>query len=158
MRPDTAIFHQHVIDAVFQTGVDKNMWAMVDENPEYPTWPFIIIWIKAAIKKDRPDKYYFRFDLSGYPNIAPTACPWNSETNSRLENHLWPRGSKFIKNTFNYGWNPNALYAPCDRLAMPGHDGWKTQFPDLWWQPSFKINVYLNFIYRLLNSSDYANS
>jgi hypothetical protein len=156
MRPDTAIFHQHVNDADFQVGVDNGMWSICNENSNYPTWPIVIIWVKAAEKKDCPDKYHFRFDLSGYPSVAPAACPWNNTTNARLENNQWPRGRKFVNNTFNYGWNPNALYAPCDRIAMAGHDTWRTQFPDLWWQPSFKITVYLNFLFRLLNSSDYA--
>lgn len=158
MRPDTAIFHQHIIDAEFLAAVDNGMWGIKDEDHQYPAWPVVLIWVQAAPKNNHPDKYYFRFDLSGYPNSAPTACPWNISTNNRLENNQWPRGRKFVSNTFNFGWNPNALYTPCDRIAMQGHDAWKAQFPELWWQPSFKINVYLNFLHRLLNSSDYANS
>lgn len=158
MRPDTAILHQHVNDADFQTGVDNGRWGISNENSEYPTWPVIIIWIKATPKTNGPERFYFRFDLSGYPSSAPTACPWNIETSTRLDNGSWPKGSRFVSNTFNPGWNPAALYAPCDRIAMQGHDGWRTQFPDLWWQPSFKITVYLNFLHRLLNSSDYAKS
>ena len=79
-------------------------------------------------------------------------------TGERLESSLWPKGRNFVSNTFNPGWNPNALYTPCDRAAMAGHDGWKTQFPELWWQPHFKITVYLHFLHRLLNSKDYVNS
>lgn len=158
MRPDTAIFHQHITDTEFLAAVDSGMWGIKDEDHQYCTWPVVLIWVQAAPKNSRPDKYYFRFDLSGYPSSAPTACPWNISTNTRLENNQWPRGRKFVSNTFNYGWNPNALYAPCDRIAMQGHDAWRIQFPELWWQSSFKINVYLNFLHRLLNSSDYANS
>ena len=158
MRPDTAIFHQHVNDVDFQTGIDNGMWGICDENSEYPTWPVVIIWIQAAPKSNRPDKYHFRFDLASYPSIAPTACPWDIETNNRLDNSFWPKGSQFVSNTFNPGWNACALYAPCDRIAMAGHDAWKTQFPDLWWQPSYKITIYLHFLHHLLNSSDYAKS
>lgn len=158
MNPDTAMFHQHVNAADFQMGVDNGMWGICNENSEYPTWPVVIIWVQATPKPNRPDKYHFSFNLAGYPNNAPTACPWNIESSNRLESSQWPKGSRFVSNTFNPGWNPGALYAPCDRLAMPGHEAWKTQFPDLWWQPDFKITVYLNFLHRLLNSSDYAKS
>lgn len=157
MRPDLLQFKQHVSEAGFQIGVDSQMWGIHNEDPEYPTWPFVTIWVKAALKDNYPDKYYFRFDLSGYPSQAPTACPWDADSNIRLVNEKWPKGSKFVSNTFNPGWNPNALYAPCDRLAMPGHEGWQAVFPELWWQSHFKIQVYLHFLHRLLNSSDYAN-
>ncbi|HEV2480601.1 MAG TPA: hypothetical protein VGS79_13085, partial [Puia sp.] len=92
------------------------------------------------------------------PAAAPTACPWDITTNRRLENAQWPHGPKLVTPTFNYGWNANALYAPCDRVAMVGHAQWQTQYPDLWWQPTFKITVYLHFLHQLLHSSDYARS
>jgi hypothetical protein len=158
MRPDTALFHHHVMDAEFQAGVDRHEWGIYEENHEYPTWPIVIIWIQALSKEPSLEKYYFRFDLSGYPVSAPTACPWDVEFNRRLDNSQWPRGQKLVSATFNYGWNPNALYAPCDRVAMAGHDVWSMQHPDLWWLSTFKITVYLNFLHRLLNSADYAKA
>lgn len=157
MKPDLLQFKQHVSEAGFQTGVDSGMWGIVDEDPEYPNWPFVIIWVQAAQKDNHPDKYHFRFELSSYPSQAPTACPWEVELQSRLPNEKWPKGSKFVSNTFNPAWNLNALYAPCDRLAMAGHEGWQTVFPELWWKPTFKIQVYLYFLHRLLNSADYVN-
>jgi len=158
MRPDAALFHQHILEGNFQAGMDRGDWGVCDYNPEYPNWPIVIMWVRAIPKPGWPDRYYFRFDLSGYPASAPTACPWDVESNLRLENTRWPRGNKIVSPTFNYGWNPNALYAPCDRMAMGGHDPWREQHPDLWWQSTFKIIVYINFLHRLLNSSDYANS
>ena len=158
MRPDTLLFNQHVNDADFQSGIDQGMWGIQDYDPEYPAWPIVLIWIQATAKLGCPDKYFFRFDLNGYPSIAPTACPWDATTNVRLDNSMWPKGSQFVSKTFNFSWKPDALYAPCDRVAMPGHEPWQTEFPELWWQSSFKINAYLNFLHRLLNSSDYAKT
>ena len=158
MRPDLLLFNQHVLESAFQTGVDNRMWGIENDDPARPPWPYVFIWVEAATKSDYPDRYYFRFDLNGYSNIAPTACPWDIVIDSRLASEKWPRGIKFVSNTFNPGWNPNALYAPCDRAAMPGHESWQQQFPELWWQSNFKIPVYLNFLHRLLNSADYANS
>ncbi len=157
MSPDLLQFNQHISEAGFQTGIDNLIWGIVDDNSERPTWPIVVIWVQAAPKANHPDKYYFRFELSGYPAQAPTACPWSIEQNSRLPNEQWPKGINFVSGTFNPGWNLNALYAPCDRLAMAGHEGWQIQFPELWWQPTFKIQVYLHFLHRLLNSADYVN-
>lgn len=158
MRPDTAIFNQHVNDADFQSGVDAGMWGIQDHDPGYPSWPLVTMWVQAAPKPGAPDKFYFRFDLNGYSATAPTACPWEPSGNTRLNNAMWPKGSQFVSKTFNHSWKPNALYAPCDRIAMEGHEAWRTEFPELWWQPTFKITVYLNFLHRLLNSADYAKS
>jgi hypothetical protein len=158
LRPDAAMFQQHINEADFQLGIDNGSWGFLNSDEPLAGWPNVTIWVKAAKKANWPDKYYFSFELSGYPGQAATACPWNAETNARLDNSLWPRGNRFVSHTFNFGWNANALYAPCDRLAMQGHDGWREQFPELWWQPDFTITVYLNFIYHLLNSSDYAKS
>jgi len=157
MNPDEALFRHHIAGAGFQAEVDLDKWGIAGDNT-FQTWPAVLIWVRAAEKPNCPDRYYFRFDLSGYPSSAPTACPWDFEKNSRLDNARWPRGSKYVSATFNYGWNQNALYAPCDRAAMPGHDSWRTQFPELWWTPDFDITVYLHFLFRLLNSPDYAKS
>jgi hypothetical protein len=157
MSPDLQLFHKHVEEAEFQIGIDKDMWGLADNNPQHPTWPYIIIWIKAAVKPNAPDKYYFRFELSGYSASAPTACPWDINTNQRLPDHLWPRGNKFVSTVFKLGNQP-ALYAPCDRMAMPGHGDWQTKHPDLWWKPTFKIDKYLHYVHGLLNSTDYVNS
>lgn len=161
MKPELLLFNQHVEKAGFQTGIDKGMWGIHNDDPTRPTWPIVFMWVQAAVKSACPDKYYFKFDLSGYSAVAPTACPWDIEKDKELPAGEWPKGSKLVSFTFNPGWRPGglcALYAPCDRVAMAGHEGWRTQFPHLWWQPGFKITVYLHFLHFLLNSPDYANS
>ncbi|MCC7302470.1 MAG: hypothetical protein IT233_07505 [Bacteroidia bacterium] len=158
MRPDLQLFNTHVEEAEFQIGVDNGMWGIVDDNPQRPTWPYVIIWVQASPKPNAPNMYYFRFELSGYSASAPTACPWDIDGNQRLPDNLWPKGNKFVSSVFRPSWNPNALYAPCDRLAMGGHGDWQARHPELWWQPTFKIDKYLHFLHRLLNSADYVNS
>ncbi|MDI1233378.1 MAG: hypothetical protein PSX81_03740 [bacterium] len=158
MSIDLLTFRKDLEEANFQIGIDKGMWNVADENLQCSTWPKVIIWIKAASKNDGPERYYFNFDLTGYPNTAPTCCPWSSVKDERLPDELWPKGIKVVSSVFNPGWNKTALYAPCDRVAMIGHENWKSEFPHLWWNPSFTIEKYLNFLYRILNSSDYANS
>lgn len=158
MRPDAALFHQHIIDTGFQAGVDRGDWGLHDDSSDYTAWPVVFFWVRAASKPGKPGRYFFRFELSGYPGSAPTARPWDIVRSTPLDVNQWPRGNKLVSFTFNFGWNTTALYAPCDRIAMIGHDAWRTQFPDLWWQSSFKITIYLAFLHRLLNSSDYVNT
>lgn len=155
MTPEEKAVRSHIAEANFQIGVDEGRWGI---EKEYP-WPFVLIWVKAASKTGCPDKYCFRFDLTGYPSAAPTACPWDAESDKRLDNQLWPKGGNHVASVFNPGWNGGiALYAPCDRIAIPGHGQWATKFPHLWWRSDFKIIVYLNFLYQLLNSPEYASS
>jgi hypothetical protein len=158
MKPDLQLLKKHVGEAQFIMGIEDGKWGILDFHPELPTWPFIFFWVKAREKTNHPDKYFFRFDLSGYPELAPTACPWDPENNTPLQAKQWPKGPKQVSKVFNPAWNANALYAPCDRLAMSGHELWRTVHPNLWWQSSFKIIIYLTFIFRLLNSEDYASS
>lgn len=154
MTPDQKIFISHLSDAKYQLGLDEGSWGISKETP----WPFVLIWVKAGAKEGHPDRFHFKFNLENYPSSAPTACPWDNEKDVRLENSKWPMGVNYVSKVFNPGWNPNALYAPCDRLAMPGHEPWAAQFPKVWWNPEFKITVYLEFLFNLLNSDDYVSS
>ncbi len=154
MSIDENLFDTHINESWFQIGVDSGKWGIHSVD-----WPVAVIWVKAKPKINQPEKYYFRFELTNYPQQAPTACPWDINTKQKLEHNGWPKGAGFVSSVFNPGWNGGiALYAPCDRIAMAGHDQWKTQYPDLWWNSDMKITKYLVYIYTLLNSSDYEKS
>lgn len=148
---------EHLEEAGFQMGLDEGMWGLVNEDQAFASWPYVFIWIAAREKPGCPNKYHFRIDVSGYPAAAPTACPWDMEKDARLASEKWPKGGLTVSSVFNPGWNPNALYAPCDRLAMPGHD-WRREFPDYWWSPSSRIEKYLHFLHTRLQSKDYVRS
>lgn len=145
------LFLAHLKDGPFQRGIDEEFWGIYQIN-----WPVAIIWIKAKEIDGRPDRYHFRFELSGYPVQAPTACPWDIATNASLTPSLWPKGDGIVKQVFAPHWNSGALYAPCDRIAIQGHDNWKTVHKSLYWRSDFTIVKYLEFIYRILNSDHYT--
>lgn len=157
MSIDKGMFKKHVSEASFQNGVDKGRWEILS-NEDFPEWPKVLVRIRARAKKDTPGSFTFRFDLSGYPSTAPTCCIWDEEKKAILEDSKWPKGPTYVSKVFNHGWRKDALYSPCDRIAMQGHDNWKTDHPDYYWQSSFSIKVYVQFIHDLLNSDDYANS
>ena len=156
MTVDLECFKKHLAMAPFQMGLDANDWGIACDY-EFSQWPSVFLWVKSAIKAGSPDKYFFKFDLENYPAKAPKACPWDIEAQKSLSFDKWPRGNKYVSKVFNPSWKPNALYAPCDRVAMDGHGQWAEQYKNLWWQPDFTIVKYLQFLHKLLNSKDYIN-
>jgi site-specific DNA recombinase len=79
---------------------------------------------------------------------------WNKTyVHGTLSNH------RYLGEVMHQGkaWRRSALYAPCDRAAMIGHDQWREVHRGLWWEPTFTIVVYLRFLRRLLNSKDYLH-
>jgi hypothetical protein len=147
MNPDESILNSHLDAAPFQSGKDAGKWGLYDKTG----WPNPIFWVQADPRFLPAGRIYLRFNLQQYPQCAPTACPWDTEKNSRLESPQWPRGSGNISTVFNPNWNPNALYAPCDRIAMQGHEAWIQKHPQWWWQSSFTIVRYLEFVHQCLN-------
>jgi hypothetical protein len=117
-----------------------------------------LIAVTAAARNNGFPELLLRFDLTNYPEAAPTASPWDLERNQVLNPILWPTGPARVDRAFNPGWNAHALYLPCDRLALPGHDAWRTQHPSMIWSPTGDITQYLRIVHDLLNSSDYQGA
>lgn len=135
-------------------GIDEHQWDICDISKVKENWPNVVFWICDNSDSKSNDKLFLKFDLTNYPENAPTACPWDFTMSKILEPNKWPKGNKQISTIFNPGWKPNgvyALYAPCDRIAIAGHDQWKLVHPDLYWKPTFTIVKYLNFVFELLN-------
>ena len=49
-----------------------------------------------------------------------------------------------------------ALYLPCDRESIAGHDNWRHEMPSKIWRPSAGIVQYLELVHELLNCADYC--
>ena len=147
MLPDESLFRAHLEEAFFRVGVVKSKWDLHGQI----NWPTAIFWCKAATGQSEMEKIFLRFDFSGYPNAAPTACPWDIVKNQRLDPALWPKGRPAVDKVFNAGWRADALYAPCDRIAMNGHEPWRDQHKAYWWTPESNLVTYLTFIFELLN-------
>jgi hypothetical protein len=151
-RPDEQVFTQHITDGPFQAGVDRRHWRLISVE-----WPYAIIAVSAAPRPGGPAEFYFRFELSNYPQVAPTAQPWNVATQSPLPAAQWPAGPRRVSSVFRPDWKGGqCLYLPCDRVSMQGHDGWRAAHPHLLWQANHDITLYLEAIYDLVNCSDYS--
>ncbi|MBL4754465.1 MAG: hypothetical protein JKY52_12835 [Flavobacteriales bacterium] len=157
MSLDLDLFKEHVKSADFQIGVDSGRWD-IDSEPGFSEWPHVVIWVQATGKPQCPNRYHFRFLVDGYSQKAPNALPWDNENDKPLALEEWPNGGVRVNSVFNPSWKPNALYCPCDRVAMVGHETWKERHPDLWWNSESTITLYLDLLHQLLNSNEYANS
>ncbi len=82
--------------------------------------------------------------------------PWHIKSGSGLTPRLWPRGAKRISAIFNPAWkNGTALYIPCDRVSIEGHSQWALDHPEMMWDPTKGLLVYLEAVHATLNTSDF---
>lgn len=150
MTPDERAFRVDLEKASFLLGSADGRWRLLDT-----AWPYALI---AVVASDGVP-YPLRFNLVGYPETPPTAGPWNAETNGVLEENAWPphRGGR-LGAVFRADWKGGtALYLPCDRVSLQGHDNWVTLMPSKIWRPSVGIVHYLELVHELLNCSDYQS-
>ena len=149
--PDERAFWADVNKPAFRLGQADERWRLLDV-----TWPFALIGIMA---KDGL-QYALRFDCSGYPQSPPTAGPWDPESNEQLAFDKWPKnkGGR-LGHVFRPKWkNGTALYLPCDRLSIEGHDNWQSEMPSKIWRPDEGILQYLELVHELLHCRDYTPS
>jgi hypothetical protein len=118
-------------------------------------WPHPVIAVAAAPRPGGPNEVTLRFTVDGYPVSTPTATPWDATQDTPLNPGLWPTGGR-VTAVFNPQWNAGALYIPCDRMAIAGHDPWKDQYRALLWDPTKDIVHYLKVVHELLHSAGYA--
>jgi hypothetical protein len=155
MKPNETLLRAHLESAPFLAGADSGKWGL-HETLETVNLSLPVIWIRGDKRFVQEGRVHLRFDTVGYTQQAPTACPWDVSGNCKLAPALWPRGDG-VSVVFNPAWKDDALYAPCDRVAMQGHETWSSLCPQWWWQPSFTIVRYLEFIYACLNPADHEN-
>lgn len=150
--PDERTFRRHLVGARFRAGVDRGDWRLVSDEW---AWPHPLIAVSAAPRVGGPGEVTLRFTVDGYPATAPTAAPWDAQANAPLAPQLWPSGGR-TSLAFNPGWNASAIYIPCDRLAISGHDPWLQLHRGYVWAPGKDIVDYLLIIHDLLHSHGYA--
>ncbi len=148
--PDQRAFEADVAKAAFRLGQSEGRWKLISLN-----WPFAFFGILA---KDGQE-YVLRLNCAGYPQAAPTGGPWDMKTGKVLAFDLWPRGQGGrVSAVFRTDWKSGtALYLPCDRESVVGHDNWRREMPSKIWHPAEGIVQYLELVHELLQSRDYAS-
>lgn len=147
MAPDERTLRADLESGRFLAGEARKRWRLLAVD-----WPGVQIGITARDGRE----FVLRFDCTGYPQSPPTARLWSAEKNAPLELPLWPKGGGRIAAVFNPNWKSGiALYLPCDRTAIEGHDTWRNEHPSKIWNPAKGITQYMEIVHELLQSRDY---
>ena len=151
LAPDQRALRAALNSAAFRGGVDGGRWRLIDLD-----WPIGNFAVSAAGRPDSPSEYGLRIDLSGYPQQAPTATPWDLGLNALLAPDRRPKGDR-VGWVFRTDWKDGrALYAPWDRVALKGHSDWPNQHPGDAWHPGRDIAFLFGRVHELLNADDYT--
>lgn len=150
--PDQRALEAHLKSARFQLGIDGGLWRVIESG-----WPHMLIAVTAASRENAPGEFALRFELSGYPQSAPTAAIWDIQANTLLDAALRPKGGP-AGFAFRADWEGGrALYAPYDRLAIENHAGdWAPKYQRLVWHSARDLAFYLENVHRLLGRDDYV--
>ena len=153
MPPDERVFRDLVISARFQDGVGRGRWRIVGDI----VWPVVVVAVAAGPRDNAPSEYLLRFDLTGYPETAPTATPWNPTTREVLEEEMRPKGER-VGHVFRSDLDGGTfLYAPFDRVALDRyHPDWRKQYPQQTWNASRDLAWLLQTLHEMLNNNDYT--
>ena len=147
--PDERAFRAYIGKPACLLVVAEGRWRLVRI-----AWPFVFVAVTAADGRE----YVLRLDCSGCPQEPPTGGPWDPVSDTVLPFSRWPRsyGGR-VGYVFRPDWKDGtALYLPCDRQSVAGHDHWRNQLPAQIWRPAAGINQYLELVGELLNCADYA--
>jgi hypothetical protein len=149
---DQQVFQEHTSRPEFKLAKHERRWEIL-----LIRWPNAFVRIYVEPRSGAPDFYDLRFECAGYPNVPPTALPWDSQNNQPLPFSRWPAGRYQIPSIFNPGWKGGvALYLPCDRQAIEGHGDWLARYPHWVWKPEIGIVRYIRIVHGILNSPDYT--
>jgi hypothetical protein len=137
--PDLRAFEADVAKAAFRLGQAEGHWQLIEV-----VWPFAFIGVVATDGRE----YVLRLNCAGYPQVAPTGGPWDMKANQVLAFDLWPRrrGGR-VSAVFRTDWKSGtALYLPCDRESLIGHDNWRREMPSKIWRPADGVVQYLELV------------
>jgi len=148
MSPDEKALRADLESGRFLAGEAKGRWRLASIR-----WPNVQIGITAKDERE----FVLRFNCAGYPQNPPTARLWDARRNAELKFSEWPHGGGRVSGVFNPNWKSGAaLYLPCDRAAIEGHDNWRQDHPAKIWNPTRGITQYVEIVHELLQSRDYV--
>jgi len=144
---DQAKLLEHLEQAAFLMGEMDSRWRLREVS-----WPFIFVDIRA---KDDCE-FTLRLQCDGYP-APPTGAFWDPLSNSWLPASRWPRTGARFGVALRADWHGGtALYIPCDRNGIAGHEQWLQLHPAWCWDPAIGVARYLDVVWSMLNGDDYV--
>jgi len=144
---DHAKLLNHLEQAPFVMGEMNDRWCLRDIS-----WPFVFLDVRARDNR----QFTLRLQCDGYPGL-PTGAFWDSVNSSWLPSHRWPRTGARFGAALRTDWQGGtALYIPCDRNSIAGHEQWLQLHPAWAWDPIIGIARYLEVVWTMLNGEDYV--
>jgi len=133
----------------FRAGVHRGHWRLLSH-----TFPILLVAVAAIEPDGNQREYSFRFELTGFPGVAPEVRKWDLSTNTLQAAERRPKGSTRVSEAFK-AWGGGTVYRPWDRLAG-AHGNWATNYPTLAWNPKRDLAFVLEDLYGLLASNSAA--
>lgn len=147
LASDHAALLEHLEAAPFLMGEMNGRWRLRDV-----AWPLVFVDVKAKDSR----AYTLRLQCDGYPGM-PTGAFWDPMTGQWLAAARWPRTGPRFGSALRTDWqNGTALYIPCDRTSIAGHEAWLHLHPAWVWSTSVGIARYLEVVWTMLNGDDYV--
>ena len=134
----------------FRAGLLRHQWRQV-----LFTYPILIVGVAAIEKNGESSEYFFRFELTGYPVVAPEVMIWDCATNKLLPTKQRPTGSPRVNEAFKSWGPPDTIYRPWERTSGT-HNDWGKKHPELAWHPKRDLTFILEDLHGLLNSNPRA--
>ena len=145
-QPDERAFRADVAKPAFRLAQAEGRWRLVQI-----AWPFVQIAVRASDAHD----YVLRLNCAGYPQDPPTGGPWDADTEKSFRSTVAAKQRGPSGHRVRPDWKGGtALYLPCDRESIAGHDNWRLELPSKIWRPATGINQYLELVHELLNCPD----
>ena len=139
--------------ARFRAGVVRKLWRKVSYD-----FPLLVMAVAAVEPDGSASEYFFRFELGGFPGVAPAVQIWDWEKNTLLAENRRPKGSNRVVEAFkNWGPNKDTVYRPWERTSG-AHSNWAQAHPDLAWHSRRDLTFILEDLHGLLTSNAAARS
>jgi hypothetical protein len=135
-----------LISPRFLAGGARRHWRRVSYR-----FPILVMAVAAIEPDGSSSEYYFRFELTGFPGVAPEVRMWDAEANAPLAPARRPKGSLRVTEAFK-SWGNDTVYRPWDRHAG-AHGNWATAYPMLAWHPKRDLTFILEDLHGLLTSN-----
>jgi hypothetical protein len=144
---DHAHLLEHLEQAPFALGELNGRWRLRGLS-----WPFVFVDVRARDGRE----FTLRLQCDGYPQ-ASTGAFWDVAASTWLPAARWPRTGARFGSALRSDWQGGtALYIPCDRNSIAGHEAWLGLHPAWAWDPKVGIARYLEVVWTMLNGDDYV--
>lgn len=147
LTTDHAHLAEHLEQAPFVMGEMNGRWRL-----RSIAWPFVFVSVRARGGRE----FTLRLQCDGYPS-APTGAFWDLDNATWLPAAHWPHAGSRFGTALRSDWQGGtALYIPCDRNSIAGHEQWLQLHPAWAWDPKLGIVRYLDVVWTMLNGEDYV--